>query len=84
MTRYGGVDRRRSVVLDGDGSDCWTTRIDDDPVTLGLEIEKPVPSLRWCWRRRARASTGNAGPRHTPHGGQYRAQVVMGNSVDRG
>jgi hypothetical protein len=41
MTRYVGVDlhRRRSVivVLDGDGAELWTRRIDNDPLRLGLE-----------------------------------------------
>ena len=40
MTRYVGVDlhRRRSVivVLDADGTELWTKRIDNDPLTLGL------------------------------------------------
>ena len=31
------------VVLDGDGSELWATRIDDDAVTLGLETEKAGP-----------------------------------------
>ena len=48
MTRYVGVDlhRRRSVivVLDGDGTELWTHRIDNSPVALGLEIEKAGPS----------------------------------------
>jgi len=39
MTRYVGVDlhRRRSVivVLDPDGTELWTHRIDNDPLTLG-------------------------------------------------
>jgi hypothetical protein len=43
-----GVDlhRRRSVivVLDGDGTELWTTRIDSDPLSLGLEIEKAGPA----------------------------------------
>jgi hypothetical protein len=47
MTRYVGVDlhRRRSVivVLDGDGTELWTNRIDNDPLPLGLEIEKAGP-----------------------------------------
>jgi hypothetical protein len=40
MTRYVGVDlhRRRSVivVLDSDGTELWTKRIDNDPLTLGF------------------------------------------------
>ena len=36
MTHYVGVDlhRRRSVivVLDGDGTELWTNRIDNDPL----------------------------------------------------
>jgi len=47
MTRYVGVDlhRRRSVivVLDADGIELWTKRIDNDPLTLGLEIEEAGP-----------------------------------------
>ena len=43
MTRYVGVDlhRRRSVivVLEADGTELWTHRIDNSPVTLDLEIE---------------------------------------------
>jgi hypothetical protein len=43
MTCYVGVDlhRRRSVivVLDPDGSELWTKRIDNDRLTLGLEID---------------------------------------------
>ena len=42
MTRYVGVDlhRRRSVivVVDADGTELWTRGIDNDPLTLGLEI----------------------------------------------
>ena len=59
MTRYVGVDlhRRRSVivVLDGNGEVLWTHRIDNDPLTLGLEIEKagPAPEVvleaTWGW-----------------------------------
>jgi hypothetical protein len=59
MTRYVGVDlhRRRSVivVLDSDGTELWTRRIEDDPLTLGLEIEEagPAPEVvleaTWGW-----------------------------------
>ena len=59
MTRYVGVDlhRRRSVivVLDADGTELWTKRIDNDPLTLGLEIEEagPAPEVvleaTWGW-----------------------------------
>ena len=42
-----GVDlhRRRSVmvVLDADGTELWARRIDNRPVTLGLEIEEAGP-----------------------------------------
>ncbi len=42
MTHYVGVElhRRRSVivVLEADGSELWTSRIDSDPLTLGVEI----------------------------------------------
>jgi hypothetical protein len=42
MTRYVGVDlhRRRSVVvvLDGDGTELWTTRIGNSPLVLRVEI----------------------------------------------
>ncbi len=55
MTHYVGVDlhRRRSVivVLDRDGTELWTHRIDNSPMTLGLEIEKAVRLRRWCWKR---------------------------------
>lgn len=50
MTRYVGVDlhRRRIrsviVVLEADGTELWTTGIDNDPLTLGLEIEKAGPA----------------------------------------
>ena len=59
MTRYVGVDlhRRRSVivVLDGDGAELWTHRIDNEPLRLGLEIEAagPEPEVvleaTWGW-----------------------------------
>jgi hypothetical protein len=59
MTRYVGVDlhRRRSVivVLDGDGAELWTHRIDNDRLTLGLEIEaagsepEVVLEATWGW-----------------------------------
>ncbi|MGA7269866.1 MAG: IS110 family transposase, partial [Acidimicrobiia bacterium] len=59
MPRYVGVDLhcRRSVivVLDADGTELWTTRIDNYPLTLGLEIEKagPEPEVvleaTWGW-----------------------------------
>jgi hypothetical protein len=56
MTGYVGVDlhRRRSVivVLDSDGTELWTRRIDNDPVTLGLRSRRRVRRLRWCLRRR--------------------------------
>lgn len=48
MGRYVGVDLHRGrsviVVLDGDGAVLWTNRIDNDPVTLGLEIERAGPA----------------------------------------
>lgn len=41
MTRYVGVDLHRGrsviVVLDGDGTELWTHRIDNSPLNLGLE-----------------------------------------------
>lgn len=47
MTRYVGVGlhRRRSVVvmLDADGAELWTRRFDNDPLTLGLEVEEAGP-----------------------------------------
>lgn len=59
MTRYVGVDlhRRRSVivVLEGDGTELWSRRIDNDPLALGLEIEEAGPSpevvleATWGW-----------------------------------
>jgi hypothetical protein len=41
------LHRRRSVivVLDADGSELWTRRIDNDPSTLGLEIEDVPPGI---------------------------------------
>ena len=62
MGRYVGVDLHRGrsviVVLDGDGAVLWTNRFDNDPVTLGLEIEQagPAPEVvlevtwGWYWR----------------------------------
>jgi hypothetical protein len=45
MTRYGGVDlhRRRSVivVLDGEGTELWTGRIDNDPCTIAASQTRP-------------------------------------------
>lgn len=77
MTRYVGVDlhRRRSVivVLDGDGSELWTTRIDNDPVALGLEIEKagPEPEVvleaTWGWYWAADVITQAGGRVHLAH-----------------
>ena len=77
MTRYVGVDlhRRRSVivVLDGDGTELWTTRIDNDPVTLGLEIEKagPAPEVvleaTWGWYWAADVITQAGGRVHLAH-----------------
>jgi transposase len=59
MTSCVRVDlhRRRSVivVLDGDGTELWTTRIDNSPLALGVEIEKagPAPEVvleaTWGW-----------------------------------
>jgi transposase len=43
------------VVLDSDGTELWTRRIDNDPLTLGLEIEEagPAPEVvleaTWGW-----------------------------------
>ena len=77
MTRYVGVDlhRRRSVivVLDGDGSELWTTRIDNDPLTLGLEIEKAGPGpevvleATWGWYWAAEVITEAGGRVHLAH-----------------
>jgi transposase len=77
MTRYVGVDlhRRRSVivVLDADGTELWTTRIDNDPVTLGLEIEKagPAPEVvleaTWGWYWAADVITQAGGAVHLAH-----------------
>jgi hypothetical protein len=47
VTGYVGVDlhRRRSVmvVLEGDGTELWSRRIDNDPLALGMEIEQGWP-----------------------------------------
>ena len=46
---------RWTVLLDGDGTELWTTWIDDSPVTSRLRIDKagPAPSLvletTWGW-----------------------------------
>jgi hypothetical protein len=32
------------VVLDGDGAELWTHRIDNSPLNLGLDIEKAAPA----------------------------------------
>ena len=74
MTRYVGVDlhRRRSVivVLDADGTELWTKRIDNDPLTLGLEIGKAGPSpevvleATWGWYWAADVITEAGGKVH--------------------
>src|SRR3989304_6592354 len=73
MTRYVGVDlhRRRSVivVLEADGTELWTNRIDNDPLTLGLEIEKAGPNPEvvleatwgWDWAAGGITQAGGAG-----------------------
>jgi transposase len=77
MTRYVGVDlhRRRSVivVLDGDGTELWTHRIDNSPLNLGLEIEKagPAPEVvleaTWGWYWAADVITEAGGRVHLAH-----------------
>jgi transposase len=77
MTRYVGVDlhRRRSVivVLDGDGTELWTNRIDNDPLTLGLEIEKAGPDpevvleATWGWYWAADVISEAGGRVHLAH-----------------
>ena len=77
MTRYVGVDlhRRRSVivVLEGDGTKLWTTRIDNSPVALGLEIEKagPAPEVvleaTWGWYWAADVIAEAGGGVHLAH-----------------
>lgn len=77
MTRYVGVDlhRRRSVivVLDGDGAELWTHRIDNDPLTLGLEIEAagPEPEVvleaTWGWYWAADVIAEAGGRVHLAH-----------------
>jgi transposase len=77
MTRYVGVDlhRRRSVVvvLDADGTELWTHRIDNDPLTLGLEIEAagPKPEVvleaTWGWYWAADVITQAGGRVHLAH-----------------
>ncbi len=60
MTRYVGVDLHRRlsviVVLEADGTELWTTGIENDPLTLGLEIEKAGPCTIAFPGRRARTS----------------------------
>jgi len=77
MTRYVGVDlhRRRSVivVLEADGAELWTRRIDNDPLTLGLEIEAagPEPEVvleaTWGWYWAADVITEAGGRVHLAH-----------------
>lgn len=77
MTRYVGVDlhRRRSVivVLDVDGTELWTRRIDNDPLTLGLEVEKagPEPEVvleaTWGWYWAADVISEAGGNVHLAH-----------------
>jgi transposase len=77
MTRYVGVDlhRRRSVivVLDADGTELWTRRIDNDPLTLGLEIEEAGPDpevvleATWGWYWAADVIAGAGGRVHLAH-----------------
>jgi transposase len=77
MTRYVGVDlhRRRSVivVLDSDGTELWTRRIEDDPLTLGLEIEEagPAPEVvleaTWGWYWAADVIAEAGGSVHLAH-----------------
>jgi len=77
MTRYVGVDlhRRRSVivVLDSDGTELWTNRIDNDPLTLGVEIEKAGPNpevvleATWGWYWAADVITRAGGAVHLAH-----------------
>jgi hypothetical protein len=77
MTRDVGVDlhRRRSVivVLDGDGTELWTTWIDNSPLNLGLEIEKagPAPEVvleaTWGWYWAADVITEAGGRVHLAH-----------------
>ena len=77
MTRYVGVDlhRRRSVivVLDGDGAELWTHRIDNGPLALGLEIEAagPEPEVvleaTWGWYWAADVIAQAGGRVHLAH-----------------
>lgn len=77
MTRYVGVDlhRRRSVivVVDSDGTELWTKRIDNDPLTLGLEIEEagPAPEVvleaTWGWYWAADVIAEAGGNVHLAH-----------------
>jgi hypothetical protein len=77
MTRYVGVDlqRRRSVivVLDGDGTELWSCRIDNDPLALGREIEKAGPDSEvvleetWGWYRAADVIVNAGGRVHLAH-----------------
>lgn len=77
MTRCVGVDlyRCRSVivVLGADGTELWTHRIDDSPVTLGLEIEQagPAPEVvleaTWGWYWAADVISQAGGLVHLAH-----------------
>lgn len=73
----GGVDlhRRRSVivVLDGDGTELWCRRIDNDRLALGLEIEEASPSpevvleATWGWYWAADVIARAGGRVHLAH-----------------
>ncbi len=77
MTRYVGVDLHRRwsviVVLDGDGAELWSHRIDNSPLALGLEIEKagPEPEVvleaTWGWYRAADVIAAAGGKVHLAH-----------------
>jgi transposase len=61
------------VVLASDGTELWTKRIDNDPLTLGLEIEKAGPSpevvleATWGWYWAADVISEAGGRVHLAH-----------------
>ena len=54
--QFVGIDlhRRRSVIVrqSESGEQLSAVRIVNDPVALGLQLEKAGPDPRWCWKPR--------------------------------
>lgn len=77
MGRYVGIDlhRRRSVivVLDDDGEELWSTKIDNDPATLAAAITRagPEPEVvleaTWGWYWAADVIAEAGGRVHLAH-----------------